>query len=236
MSVQLHSSVSAAVSSRSHAESTLQPLSTAMADPSFGSAPPAAAPMTLEGPPTAFLSDPSSGPAAGHFLPGNPLPYLAPSATHQPELLLLSWMIATLHSVVTDPPASPNCHRSPSLPSLLRRPTSIPSLSPTPHYPSPPGHDQHRPMPRHPHPPISAWLPWLSRPLSHGPCSTFPPIRHHQLQPLFSTLTTYEQTSFSSASAPPHHSLDTSRPLAFTRQDAHKQHHISTSPHQHPQR
>ena len=32
----------------------------------------------------------------------NPLPYLAPSATHQPELLLLSWTIATLHTLVTD--------------------------------------------------------------------------------------------------------------------------------------
>ena len=30
------------------------------------------------------------------------LPYLAPSATHQPELLLLSWMIATLNTIVTD--------------------------------------------------------------------------------------------------------------------------------------
>ena len=41
-------------------------------------------------------------PAAAHYLPGNPLPYLAPSATHQPELLLLSWMIATLRTLVTD--------------------------------------------------------------------------------------------------------------------------------------
>ena len=38
--------------------------------------------------------------ATTHYLPGNPMPYLAPSATHQPELLLLAWMIATLHALV----------------------------------------------------------------------------------------------------------------------------------------
>ena len=42
------------------------------------------------------------GPRSGSLPTGNPLPYLAPSATHQPELLLLSWMIATLHTLVTD--------------------------------------------------------------------------------------------------------------------------------------
>ena len=59
-------------------------------------------PMTLEPSPFAPSPDTPSSPAAGHFLPGNPLPYLAPSATHQPELLLLSWMIATLNTIVTD--------------------------------------------------------------------------------------------------------------------------------------
>ena len=58
--------------------------------------------MTVEGSHSAPFADSSLAPAAGHYLPGNPLPYLAPSATHQPELLLLSWMIATLHTLVTD--------------------------------------------------------------------------------------------------------------------------------------
>ena len=73
-----------------------------MPEPSFGSAPNAMTPMTLEPSPFASSADTPSGPAAGYFLPGNPLPYLAPSATHQPELLLLSWMIATLNTIVTD--------------------------------------------------------------------------------------------------------------------------------------
>ena len=73
-----------------------------MADSGFGSTPPAAGPMTVEGSHSAPFADPSLAPAAGHYLLGNPLPYLAPSATHQPELLLLSWMIATLHTLVTD--------------------------------------------------------------------------------------------------------------------------------------
>ena len=73
-----------------------------MADSDFGFAPPAACPMTVEGSHSAAFADPSLAPAVGHYLPGNPLPYLAPSATHQPQLLLLSWMIATLHTLVTD--------------------------------------------------------------------------------------------------------------------------------------
>ena len=51
---------------------------------------------------TTSVAGSSPTPAAGHYLPGNPLPYLAPSATHQPELLLLSWMIATLRTLVTN--------------------------------------------------------------------------------------------------------------------------------------
>ena len=62
----------------------------------------AATPMTLEPSPFASSADIPSGPAAGYFLLKNPLPYLAPSATHQPELLLLSWMIATLNTIVAD--------------------------------------------------------------------------------------------------------------------------------------
>ena len=73
-----------------------------MADSDFSSAPPATGPMAVEGPHSSSFAGPPSTPAAGHYLPGNPLPYLAPSATHQPELLLLSWMIATLHTLVTD--------------------------------------------------------------------------------------------------------------------------------------
>ena len=78
------------------------PACVAMADSGFGSTPPAAGPMTVEGSHSPPFPDPSLAPAAGHYLPGNPLPYLASSATHQPELLLLSWMIATLHTLVTD--------------------------------------------------------------------------------------------------------------------------------------
>ena len=51
----------------------------------------------------------------GHFLPDNPMPYMAPSVTHQPELLLLHWMISTIttlidalqhHPIVQDPTPS----------------------------------------------------------------------------------------------------------------------------------
>ena len=74
----------------------------AMPERTFASPSEATTPMTLEPSPFASSADIPSGPAAGYFLPGNPLPYLAPSATHQPELLLLSWMIATLNTIVTD--------------------------------------------------------------------------------------------------------------------------------------
>ena len=37
-----------------------------------------------------------------YSLPNNPMPYLAPSVTHQPELLLLHWMISTIASLVED--------------------------------------------------------------------------------------------------------------------------------------
>ena len=72
----------------------------AMADSDFGFAPPPIDTTAMEGPHP--FSGTAPPPAAAHYLPGNPLPYLAPSATHQPELLLLSWMIATLRTLVTD--------------------------------------------------------------------------------------------------------------------------------------
>ena len=49
------------------------------------------------------------------------IPYLAPSATHQPELLLLSWMIATLNTIVTDIENQPLV--SDPIPLLLPSPT-----------------------------------------------------------------------------------------------------------------
>ena len=56
--------------------------------------PPFSATTTLSpGPPT---------PHHGYSLPNNPMPYLAPSVTHQPELLLLHWMISTISSLVED--------------------------------------------------------------------------------------------------------------------------------------
>ena len=92
----------------------------------FASPSDATTPMTLESSPFASSADIPSGPAAGYFLPGNPLPYLAPSATHQPELLLISWMFATLNTIVTDI----QTHWSPTLfPILLLSPTSKPTGS-----------------------------------------------------------------------------------------------------------
>ena len=73
-----------------------------MTEPSTSSPPTAMASMTLEPSPFASSADIPPGPATGYFLPGNPLHYLAPSATHQPELLLLAWMLATLNTIVTD--------------------------------------------------------------------------------------------------------------------------------------
>lgn len=36
-----------------------------------------------------------------YYLPGNPMPYMAPSVTHQPELLLLHWMLDMLQSLIS---------------------------------------------------------------------------------------------------------------------------------------
>ena len=53
--------------------------------------------------------------------------YSAPSATHQPELLLLSWMIATLNTIVTDIQNHPLV--SDPSPILLLSPTNKPTGS-----------------------------------------------------------------------------------------------------------
>ena len=48
---------------------------------------------------TTIHTDPPT-PHHGYFLPTNPMPYMAPSATHQPELLLLYWLIDTIATLV----------------------------------------------------------------------------------------------------------------------------------------
>ena len=56
-------------------------------------------------PPYSATTTFSPGPPTSHHsysLPNNPMPYLAPSVTHQPELLLLHWMINTISSLVED--------------------------------------------------------------------------------------------------------------------------------------
>ena len=56
-------------------------------------------------PPFSATTTLSPGPPTPHHsysLPNNPMPYLAPSVTHQPELLLLHWMINTISSLVED--------------------------------------------------------------------------------------------------------------------------------------
>ena len=56
-------------------------------------------------PPSSATTMFSPGPPTPHHsysLPNNPMPYLAPSVTHQPELLLLHWMINTISSLAED--------------------------------------------------------------------------------------------------------------------------------------
>ena len=56
-------------------------------------------------PPYSATTTFSPGPPTSHhsyYLPNNPMPYLTPSVTHQPELLLLHWMINTISSLVED--------------------------------------------------------------------------------------------------------------------------------------
>ena len=71
-----------------------------MATDQSSSSPASISPMTLEPSSTAPPTATPNYPASSYFLPGNPLPYLAPSATHQPELLLLAWMLSTLNTLV----------------------------------------------------------------------------------------------------------------------------------------
>ena len=51
---------------------------------------------------TTTISSPPPTTHNSYSLPNNPMPYLAPSVTHQPELLLLHWMISTITSLVED--------------------------------------------------------------------------------------------------------------------------------------
>ena len=53
-------------------------------------------------PPTATIYTEPPTTHRGHFLPNNPMPYVAPSATHQPELLLLNWMLCTIATLIDD--------------------------------------------------------------------------------------------------------------------------------------
>ena len=148
-----------------------------------------------------LLAGPPSTPAAGHYLPGNPLPYLAPSATHQPELLLLSWMIATLHTLVadlqhhpilTDPIPHPSSFTDQQayrlylqLRNTLRRLVTITNdlcqgiriLQFLPGSPGSPGHYRMDPVARFP---PSATTNFLSSPMlppTHQP-TTLPPPQH----------------------------------------------------------
>ena len=88
-----------------------------MATDQSGSSPASISPMTLEPSLTAPPTATPNCPASSYFLPGNPMPYLAPSATHQPELLLLAWMLSILstlvagiqhHPLVSDPVPHPS--------------------------------------------------------------------------------------------------------------------------------
>ena len=151
-----------------------------MADSSFGFAPPPTDTTAMEG--THSFSGTAPPPAAAHYLPGNPLPYLAPSATHQPELLLLSWMIATLRTLVTD------LQNHPILTDPIPYPSSFTDQQAYRLYLQVRNTLRHLVtitadlfMPGHQHTPISARLTGLTRPLQDGPSRPFPTMRHNQL-------------------------------------------------------
>ena len=95
---------------------------------------------------TTTHTDPPT-PQHGYFLPTNPMPYMAPSATHQPELLLLYWLIDTIATLADSLMASPHCPRSRPPDVLFHEHTSIPTL---PHFSIPAGFSR------------------LTWPLSHG--------------------------------------------------------------------
>ena len=58
-------------------------------------------PPTSEPTPTTAFQQHHNTATSTPFLPGNPPIHLAPSITHQPEPLLLSWMFDTLYMLVT---------------------------------------------------------------------------------------------------------------------------------------
>ena len=111
------------------------------------------------------------------------MPYMAPSATHQPELLLLNWMLCTIATLIGDP----HCARPNSPDVLFHQHTSLPTLFATPQHP--PSLDQYRPRSptRAQQTTIHTWLPRLPWTLSHGPHGlhhTRPntlPLRHYTI-------------------------------------------------------
>ena len=144
---------------------------------------------------TTISSDPPT-PHHGHYLPGNPMPYMAPSATHQPELLLLHWMINTITSIIEDlqhhpivqdpiPPMSSFTntpayrlffaipqHPTPPDQHHLRSPTCTLRLQFIPGSPGSPGHyriDPTIPIPPHPTPSHTTAMP---------PSIDSPPLLH----------------------------------------------------------
>ena len=65
---------------------------------------------TLHSPATATIFTDPPTTHQGHFLPTNPMPYMAPTATHQPELLLLHWLLHTITTLVDDLQHHPLVH------------------------------------------------------------------------------------------------------------------------------
>ena len=174
-----------------------------MADSSFGFAPPPTDTTAMEG--THSFTGTAPPPAAAHYLPGNPLPYLAPSATHQPELLLLSWMIATLRTLVTD------LQNHPILTDPIPYPSSFTDqqayrlyLNTGPEHLAPPGHHHRGPMPGHQHTPISARLTGLTRPLQDGPSRSVPTMCHNQLPLHTNPATDSSANSYPTSASPDH--------------------------------
>ena len=65
---------------------------------------------TLHSPAAAYIFTDPPTTHHGHFLPTNPMPYMAPTATHQPELLLLHWLLHTITTLVDDLQHHPLVH------------------------------------------------------------------------------------------------------------------------------
>ena len=108
----------------------------------------------------------------GHFFPNNPMPYMAPSATHQPELLLLNWMLCTITTLVDDLQHHPIVQDpTPPMSSFINTPAYTDST--TPQHPA--SLDQHDPRSptRAQHSTIPARFSRIPRALAHGPhCDT----------------------------------------------------------------